>query len=204
MLTDVAEYYDARLSEHGETPRGVDWNGYESQLTRFLQLTKIIGCDQIFSLNDLGCGYGALLDVLIPRYPGLSYYGYDVSREMIESAKVRNSRLENASFSVGSEPDQMADYGIASGIFNVKMDYPDNEWLSYILHTLDTLNSTSNKGFSFNCLTLYSDSHMMRDHLYYADPRAIFDFCIRNYSRNVALLHDYGLFEFTVLVKKST
>ena len=37
----------------------------------------------------------------------------------------------------------------------------------------------------------------MRADLYYADPRAFFDLCKRHYSKQVALLHDYGLYEFT-------
>ena len=42
----------------------------------------------------------------------------------------------------------------------------------------------------------------MRGHLYYADPASVFDLCMRRYSRHVALLHDYGLYEFTILVRK--
>jgi hypothetical protein len=30
----------------------------------------------------------------------------------------------------------------------------------------------------------------------------VFDLCKRRHSRNVALLHDYGLYAFTVLVRK--
>jgi len=41
----------------------------------------------------------------------------------------------------------------------------------------------------------------MRPDLYYADPRLYFDYCKRNFSRHVALLHDYGLWEFTVIVR---
>ncbi len=70
---------------------------------------------------------------------------------------------------------------------------------SYIL---DVLDRTSRSGFAFNCLTSYSDADKMREYLYYADPCALFDLCKRRYSRNVALLHDYGLYEFTILVRK--
>ena len=59
ILTEVADYYSAKLAEHGETPRGVDWNGEESQVLRFAQLAKIIQPSSTFSLNDVGCGYGA-------------------------------------------------------------------------------------------------------------------------------------------------
>ena len=65
LLDEVATYYAEKLAEHGDTPRGVDWNGEESQKVRFAQLCKIIESKTPnFSLNDLGCGYGALLDYL--------------------------------------------------------------------------------------------------------------------------------------------
>lgn len=57
---EVANYYTRKIETFGETPRGVDWNSKESQELRFLQLCKIITNRAGFSLNDLGCGYGAL------------------------------------------------------------------------------------------------------------------------------------------------
>ncbi len=64
------------------------------------------------------------------------------------------------------------------------------------------MNRFSRKGFAFNCLTSYSDKERMREDLYYSDPCFLFDYCKRHFSKNVALLHDYGLYEFTVLVRK--
>jgi hypothetical protein len=58
------------------------------------------------------------------------------------------------------------------------------------------------KGFAFNALTSYSDPERMKNTLYYADPCRLFDLCKREFSRDVALLHDYGLYEFTILVRK--
>ena len=72
----------------------------------------------------------------------------------------------------------------------------------YLPATLDELDRTSRRGFAFNCLTAYSDRERMQSHLHYADPLALFDRCKRRYARNVALLHDYGLYEFTLLVRK--
>jgi hypothetical protein len=100
-------------------------------------------------------------------------------------------------------PDELADYGVASGIFNVRLSHEDSEWLDYIESMLEVLDRTSRLGFAFNCLTSYSDRDKMRDDLYYADPRRLFDLCKRRYSRDVALLHDYGLYEFTLLVRKA-
>ena len=204
MLSPVAKYYSAKLVEHGETPHGVDWNSVESQTLRFEQLSKILNAEKTFSVNDLGCGYGALYDYLSDRFDSFSYSGIDISSEMIRAAESRYFNTKNARFILNSTPEQSADFGIASGIFNVRLDQTDDTWLSYIEKTLDHLNQTSHLGFAFNCLTSYSDADKMRDYLYYADPCGLFDLCKRRYSRNVALLHDYGLFEFTLLVRKHT
>ena len=202
ILAEVASYYSAKLAEHGETPHGVDWNGEEGQVLRFEQLSKVIFPATDFSLNDLGCGYGALFDYLKSHYRDFAYNGYDVSATMIRAAQGRYENDENVRFAIASEPSEMADYGITSGIFNVKFGRSDVEWLKYLEATLDVLDRTSKNGFAFNCLTAYSDKDKMRDDLYYADPCALFDLCKRRYSKNVALLHDYGLYEFTILVRK--
>jgi SAM-dependent methyltransferase len=203
LLAEVASYYSDKLAQFGQTPRGVDWNGEEGQTLRFDQLCKIIDNSSSFSINDLGCGYGALYGYLDNRYDGLVYFGADVSEVMIRAAEQRYIDRPQARFVISSEPSQVADFGVASGIFNVRMGRSDVEWRSYLEATLDVLDQTSRVGFAFNCLTSYSDSDKMRDYLYYADPCLLFDLCKRRYSRNVALLHDYGLYEFTILVRKS-
>jgi SAM-dependent methyltransferase len=204
LLNDVAAYYSEKLTEHGATPQGVDWNGEAGQTLRFTQLTRILPPAGPYSINDVGCGYGALVEFLKPRFPGYRYAGNDVSIEMVAAAQARYRDDANVRITHGSTPAEAADYGIASGIFNVTRGHADDEWLDYIHATLDMLDATSRLGFSFNCLTSYSDAEYMRpDKLYYADPCALFDRCKRKYSRQVALLHDYGLYEFTILVRKN-
>lgn len=203
IFSDVATYYTEKLAQHGPNPCGVDWNGAESQTLRFEQLCKIVNISTQFSINDLGCGYGALYDFLINKYEQtFSYLGVDVSESMIRAAEHRYQDKHQTRFILSNEPDQVADFGIASGIFNVRLGRSTDEWFSYLESTLDVLNKTSRIGFAFNCLTSYSDADRMRDNLYYADPCVLFELCKRRYSRNVALLHDYGLYEFTILVRK--
>lgn len=95
LLDEVATYYAEKLAEHGDTPRGVDWNGEESQTIRFEQLCKVIDPKKMpgFSLNDLGCGYGALLDYLRDKYAACIYLGVDVSHEMIKAARQRHTAI---------------------------------------------------------------------------------------------------------------
>jgi cyclopropane fatty-acyl-phospholipid synthase-like methyltransferase len=202
LLDEVAQYYSTKLAEHGVTPQGVDWNGEDGQKLRFEQLCKIIETENTFSLNDLGCGYGALYDFLAGKKKEFSYLGVDISEGMITAAERRYKEHPQARFEHSSMPNQVADFGIASGIFNVRMGRSDDEWRFYLEASLDLLNRTSRIGFAFNCLTTYSDRDKMRDYLYYADPCALFDLCKRRYSRNKTLLHDYELYEFTILVRK--
>lgn len=202
ILSEVADYYSSKLAQHGETPQGVDWNGKEGQYLRFHQLNTLIDKEMPFSINDIGSGYGAFYDFLREQHPTFSYNGIDISEDMINAARVRHKDQSHVQFHVGSEPESVADYGVASGIFNVRLGRTDSEWFAYLEEVLETLDKTSRLGFAFNCLTSYSDADKMRDYLYYADPCALFDLCKRRYSRNVALLHDYDLYEFTILVRK--
>jgi hypothetical protein len=121
---------------------------------------------------------------------------------MVRAASDRHAQKSNARFAVAATPPEAADYAIASGIFNVRLGRGDAEWRAYIESTLDVLDRSSRLGFAFNCLTSYSDADKMRDYLFYANPCALFDLCKRRYSRHVALLHDYGLYEFTIIVRK--
>ena len=198
-LADVGHYYSERLREHGASAKGVDWNSADSQRLRFAQLLRICGERQDFSLNDIGCGYGAFLDYLAERGKRCDYLGVDVAAPMTDKARELHP---GSRFLAGDRADRSADYSVASGIFNVKLSTDPADWRVHILETLDHLNETSKNGFAFNCLTKYSDADRMKEHLYYADPAELFDHCKRGYSRNVALLHDYGLYEFTILVRK--
>jgi SAM-dependent methyltransferase len=203
IVSQISDYYSEKLSRYGETPRGVDWNGSEGQLLRFEKLMQLVEQSDNVSVNDIGCGYGALYDYLQSRYKMLKYCGIDVSADMVDAARRRFASCGNARFVHATKPDIKADYCVASGIFNVKFSNKDTDWLNYILSTLRQMNSYSEKGFAFNCLTSFSDKEKMRDDLYYADPCYMFQFCKEEFSRNVALLHDYNLFEFTIIVRKS-
>jgi hypothetical protein len=84
----------------------------------------------------------------------------------------------------------------------MKLDADLDAWTQVVIEALNQMNAHASKGMAFNMLTKYSDADRMRPDLYYADPGFFFDYCKRNFSRNVALLHDYNLYDFTILVRK--
>ncbi len=197
-------FYKERLSQFGDSARGVGWKDENAQLVRFEQLFKIINKSDHFSINDLGCGTGAFSNYVKERVPSFVYKGYDIMPEMITQALSAIGDSSTCSFSLISDSYQMevSDYTIASGIFNLMFGKTKDEWLKNILDTITIMNEKSRAGFAFNALTKYSDPEFMKDELYYADPTFLFDYCKRNFSKNVALLHDYNQYDFTILVRK--
>ncbi|MBR0875088.1 class I SAM-dependent methyltransferase [Bradyrhizobium tropiciagri] len=200
LLSEVAQYYSAKLEEHGATPRGVDWNGPESHQLRHRQFLRLVADAPDASVLDLGCGFGDFLSFL--RSSGFrgQFTGYDVAPAMIDKARELHGET-GARWCVGATPEGVFDFAIASGIFNVRGDTPDAAWADYIDRTLDVLAQASRHGFGFNILSLSSDPEKRRAHLYYADPARMLSHCLSRYGRSVALLQDYGLYEFTVLVR---
>jgi SAM-dependent methyltransferase len=202
IIADVCAYYDGKIALHGPSARGVDWNSTASQELRFAQLLKVVESFSSYSLTDFGCGYGALAEFVAASGGACSYRGFDISQQMIEQAWQRHAGRTGCTFF--SDPALLSptDYTVASGIFNVRLHTSSADWEWYFLDTLHRIHALSLKGFSFNALTSYSDADRMRSDLYYADPCWLFDYCKRHFSRSVALLHDYGLYEFTILVRK--
>jgi SAM-dependent methyltransferase len=201
ILGQVRRYYEGRLAEHGATPRGVDWNSAESQRLRFRELARLIDQDLSASVNDYGCGYGALASYLREIGHVGRYSGFDISPAMIEAARREYGGLPHVEFAAERSALGRADYTLASGIFNVRQQTGDEDWRAYVLATIGELAALSRKGFAFNMLSSYSDPGKRRDDLYYADPRELFDHCKRHVSRFVSLLHETPLYEFTMIVR---
>lgn len=201
MLGPVAQYYAEKLSAHGVTPRGVDWSSDDSQQLRFSQLLRVLEGDADEpTVLDYGCGYGALGRRLIAEGRPFRYVGFDVCTPMVVQARaeLRDSRC---SFTDSESELAVSDYAVASGIFNVRLDSSQARWKSHVIETIAKLARYSRRGFAFNMLTRYADREKLQDYLYYADPGEYFRLCKESYSRNVALLHDYDLYEFTILVR---
>lgn len=198
------EYFSEKLEIFGTTPKGVDYNGPEAQERRFEQLVKVIDHSRPFTVIDYGSGYGALFDFLHKQGWQFEYYGIDLIEKMVSAGRETHAEFPNAHFTTDESEVPVADYLLAGAIFNIKLEASYEEWQTFVVSTLNRMNALCSKGFSFNMLTKYSDADRMaqRPDLFYGDPLFFFDLCKRNFSRNVALLHDYGLYDFTILVRK--
>jgi SAM-dependent methyltransferase len=202
LLARTEQYYTGKFAEHGATAAGVEWNGAESQELRFEQLLRVATRDGVLSILDYGCGYGALAAYLLRSGRELRYLGFDVSRPMVDHAREEYRGVAGVTFTADEAELEEHDYAVASGVFNVKLDAADDAWEAYVGSTIAELARLGSAGFAFNMLTSYSDRDKMRKDLYYGDPVAYFSLCRREHARYVALLHDYGLWEFTILARR--
>ncbi|MFQ5427957.1 MAG: methyltransferase domain-containing protein [Thermodesulfobacteriota bacterium] len=123
ILGKADQYYTKKIQSDGPTSRGVDWNSPESQELRFEQLFKVCDIGAHFSINDYGCGYGSLYHYMMNSGLDFEYLGIDVSEEMIKKAvELLAPEVDGVEFMVGDKAQRSADYAIASGIFNVKLE----------------------------------------------------------------------------------
>jgi SAM-dependent methyltransferase len=203
VLRPLVAYYKRILASHGPTPLGVGWNSVKAQQLRFGKLCSVLESEGNLSIIDYGCGYGALLPYLRTRPGDLEYWGYDMCGAMIDAAKAEFGNEPGTRFTTDRGELPKADYCIASGIFSFKLEACNEAWLEYMFRTIDDMASLATHGIAFNALTTYSEPEKQRPDLYYADPLQVFDYCKRNLSRDVALLHDYKLFDFTIIVRMS-
>jgi SAM-dependent methyltransferase len=203
-LAEVEKLYSRGLASHGTAPKSVGWKDERSQVLRFHKLATLVSGEDApadaITVNDLGCGYGALFDFLdaLPEVTLASYQGYDLSEDMLAAARLATD--DRASFFQAATATVEADYSFVSGTFNVKGTAPDSVWSAYVHDTIAELFAMSRRGMAFNVLTSYVD--FRKPDLFYADPAVFLDYCKRELSPYVTLLHDYPLYEWTMVVHR--
>jgi SAM-dependent methyltransferase len=199
----IREYFTKRIEQHGASPKGVDWNTSDAQELRFHQVLNVVNAPGHFSITDWGCGYGGFFDYLVKRTTDVDYVGFDITPSVLEQAKKTHSSAANASWVGRAEDLKPSDYVIAAGVYNIKFETQNDDWHTYVLEQLKTMFALATRGIAVTFLTAYSDPPKQRPDLFYADPLRLFDFAKRNLSPNVALLHDYGHWDFTLIVRKA-
>jgi len=196
----TADYYSRSLEKHGDTAKGVDWKDSASQELRFERLLQNLPLDSNFSILDVGCGTGALVDFLGARISNtFRYQGIDLVPAMIETARLKhgNRQLTFVTQEL-SEVHEKFDFVVSSGIFNVKQSVGEPEWVSHCTATMAQMFERCRRAAAFNFLT--NEVDFRREDLFYSDPASMLRFCQQHLSRQVKLDHAYPLYEYTLTV----
>jgi len=202
----IAAAYTAQFKQYGACHTGVLWAEESTQRSRFadfFHLLEGIGPDAGFSVNDLGCGYGAFFEFLDKAAPGTvrHYHGYDICPDMIATARARITD-PRARFSLCDAASVSCDYSFASGTFNLMAEADADDWTAYVKHALLALWKKSRRGLAFNLLDAGAVS-APQPWLYYPCRQEYLDFCSARLSPDVEWLQAPGANYYTLLVRRA-
>lgn len=172
------------------------WSNEEAQQKRF-QVISEIGIKTNDSVLDVGCGYGDF-----SLYAGEEYYGIDIRKEAIETAK---KKYKFEKFFQGDifGTIQNFDWVVASGIFC----FPQDNWEEYVYNTLSKMYEKCNKGVAVNFLSgiHYNSGKTLAEieeyELKHAFPEDVIRL-LRDITNNFTIRHDYGFNDFTLYLYK--
>jgi SAM-dependent methyltransferase len=182
----------------------VDWSSRATQELRFLQLLKLCDFSTPFSLDDLGCGYGALLQYLDDHHATaqVDYLGIDLSAAMLVQARKLWRDRPGVRFRAGRRSPRVADYCVASGAFNVKLQARRADWEALVEETLRDMHARCTRGFAVNFLAPVPPHLPQARQLYRCEPQRWIEFCERALHTQVRLIGGYGLPEYTLVAHR--
>ncbi len=195
----LVNFYREHYEQHGRGPRALDMADRNSQDSRFAVLAGVLppGGEK-FSVLDVGCGFGDLLEFLNKKGCSVEYTGIDILPDFIDEAK---KSWPEAEFISGDflemEFDKKFDYVLCSGTLNVLLaDSP-----AWTREMIAKMAACASGALAFNMTSIYTDEEYKNDHTFYADPAEVFTFC-RTLVKPVVLLHNYRPNDFTIYMYK--
>ena len=192
------------MKTYGSEPKAAAWRDRERQLRRFQifsGLFEIVSADTGFSVNDLGCGYGAMFEAYrdLPAFKNAHYYGYDISTGMLDEARA-NISDSRAVWIHSHEATHDADFSFISGTYNLNLNADVDLWRQYVEENLLQLWSKTRVALGFNMLSAHAPKRQKT--LYYADPDHFLAFCRTHMSNQVRLVDRLAPEEFVIFVMR--
>jgi SAM-dependent methyltransferase len=188
---------------HGASPRALGWPTNVSLVTHFDVMLDIARRETAgFSLLDLGCGTGLLLDYLQARtdLPPIAYKGVDVSPMIIDVARQQWPDHDFEVRDILAEPFAEAsfDYTIVDGVCTTKAELSQAEMEAFAKALMTAAWRSTRKALAINFMSIHVD--WTRDDLFHWPIDAAVAHCKRELSRHVAIRADYGAWEYTLQV----
>ena len=201
----ISDIYNKRFDIYNNTPKGVFWNSKLSQDLRLnIILDKILNNSksEIFSIADIGCGYGRLYEIIKERNldKKIQYYGFDINQNLINFCK-NNKDFENVKFAINTFPYKSTDYIIMSGTYNLT---PTNNiflWEDYMVRNLKNNWKLVKKAMIFNCLV--REKKEINKALYYTELSWIKSTCENNFGKIQIFKNQLLKDDITIVIKKS-
>jgi hypothetical protein len=122
---------------------------------------------------------------------------------MIDCAARAFAADSRAHFAASSTLSRVADYSVASGVFNVQLGFSRPAWKRFVQDVLHELDRASARGFAVNFILPPRPGIEPLEGLYRTRAAPWVDYCGRTFGAEVTTVEGYGLREFTLLVRKA-
>jgi SAM-dependent methyltransferase len=198
----IKSRYENRLQQNAsDEPEAVHWVSKDRVQLRYDVLTDIGDISET-TILDFGCGTALFLDYLEEQGINCDYHGWDISEEMITTAR---NRHPDAAFNYIdvlnediSEYEDNFDYIFISGVFHIKTSGDIDTHRKWMYSILEEIWPLCTEGISVNFMTEHVDWE--DNDLYYCDISTLIDFCVDTFNRWYTIRSDYDLWEHTLYV----
>lgn len=198
-------HYRETFILHGATSKGVDWGDKEwaalLRQSKMLEVIKNTGKSNV-SFLDVGCGYGALADIIKNKALPIDYTGIEVVQEMLEVAQKNHPNYQFIHGDILKAEVSRYDYVVCNGILTQKLDTPILEMNKFAQGLIRRLFEICNCGVAFNLMSTFVN--FQSDNLYYRNPAELMAWCMSELTPHVRIDCAYELwYEYTVYLYKN-
>ena len=195
--------YTSRLIKYGNNPKGLFWKNSFTQIHRFeLILSALNKHNNLkkFTICDIGCGYGKLLEFLKKKLnkSTFQYQGCDLNSTLIEYC-TKNYSNKNFKFYKQSSPKGSVDFSVMSGTYNLSVTKDIKMWEKYIFKNLINIWKQTNKVMAFNLL--HHNEKKIEQNLYYTDKNWIKNICEQNFGKTEIIFSSILPEDILIIVK---
>ena len=176
----IAQKYNRRFTKLGAVPEASLWFSRERQLARFKLIADVVAQKRPpanFSINDIGCGYGAFLPYLFQRFPDedFKYTGFEIAEKPLNYC-IKTYQTSNVVFKMGSSPKSHSDFSVMSGTYNYAPVLSPKVWQAYLFKNLSQIWSYCRCGIIFN-LSVASEAKITSQNISYFSQENVIKFC---------------------------
>jgi SAM-dependent methyltransferase len=203
VTATLHDYYARCFAEHGASPRGVDWQNWQTLALHYDKMLTVIEPERAtgrVSLLDVGCGFGGLLDRAKSKGIALDYTGIDIVPQMIDHGQKRHA---DASFATASifefDPGGRSfDYVVCNGVLTEKLDVSIQVFDQFVRRVVRRMFDLAERGIAFNLMT--TQVNFTAPNLFYKNPLEMIAFCTAELSSKYMVDHAYPHYDYTMYV----
>jgi cyclopropane fatty-acyl-phospholipid synthase-like methyltransferase len=201
---EIVATCESFLEKNGDNYLGVGWTKKKEYAdARYKVMLELIrpGTPGKVTLLDFGCGASHLYEhILQHKLTNIKYSGLDLSKKFISLSR---SKFPSASFYLLDVLDDAVvlpvfDYVVFNGVFTMKCDLSFDEMFEYFKAVVSKMYENTRIGMAFNVMS--KQVEWERKDLFHLPFDALASFLTENISRDFAIRHDYGLYEYTTYV----